>query len=150
MNGLIQAADPVWNVPLEGGEEVRVPPVGKIFVVGNVKKPGAFRADDGTGMSLLKALALAEGLSPFAQKLAYIYRRGATGSDGQNKEAPKEVVVTLQKIMDRKASDVALAPNDILYIPDNRTRRLAMTALERALGFASNTASGAVVLGVNR
>ncbi len=155
VQGLIQAADPVWNVLLEGGEEVRVPPVGKIFVVGNVKKPGAFRADDGTGMSLLKALALAEGLSPFAQKSAYIYRRGAVNNagsahDGSTREAPKEVVVALQKIMDRKASDIDLSPNDILYIPDNRGRRLAMTALERAIGFASNTASGAVVLGVNR
>jgi polysaccharide export outer membrane protein len=150
VNGLIMTADPVWNVPLAGGEEVRVPPVGKIFVVGNVKKPGAFRADDGTGMSLLKALALAEGLSSFAQKSAYIYRRGPIHGDGSAQAAPKEVVVALQKIMDRKASDISLSPNDILYIPDNRTRRAAMTALERALGFASNTASGALVLGVNR
>ena len=156
VQGLIHAANPIWNVVLEGGEEVRVPPVGKIFVVGNVKKPGAFRADDGGGMSVLKALALAEGLSPYAQKLAYVYHRG----DGSNSPTipaalgalskEKETVVELQKLMDRKTSDIALTANDVLYIPDNRSRRVAMTAIERALGFASSTASGAVVLGVNR
>ena len=34
--------------------------------------------------------------------------------------------------MDRKAPDVALAANDILYIPDNRARRTTMSAIEKA------------------
>lgn len=152
VRGLIQAADPVWNVTLEGGEEVRVLPVGKVFVVGNVKKPGAFRADDGTGMSVLKALAMAEGLAPFALNTAYIYRRG----DGAKLAVPAvgatpgEVPVELRKIMDRKMPDVALEANDVLYVPDHRSRRLTTGALERAIGFAVGTASGALILGVNR
>ena len=32
---------------LHGGEEIRVPEAGKIFVVGNVHKPGAFPVRDG-------------------------------------------------------------------------------------------------------
>ncbi len=38
---LMTGSDPGLNVPLEGGEEIRVPEARKIYVVGNVKKPGA-------------------------------------------------------------------------------------------------------------
>jgi polysaccharide export outer membrane protein len=136
------AADPLWNVILEGGEEIRVPQVGRVFVIGNVKKPGAFRVEDGGQTTLLKALAMAEGLAPYAGKFAYVYRP----VDG----ARTELVVALGKIMDRKAEDVNLTPNDILYIPDNRARRLTTTAIEKAIAFAAGTASGALILGVNR
>ena len=43
---LIDAADPEMNLPLSGGEEIRVPEASKIYVVGNVKKPGAFPMRD--------------------------------------------------------------------------------------------------------
>jgi len=138
---LIDAADPRWNVALEGGEEIRVPQVGRIFVVGNVKKPGAFRVEEGGQTTVLKALAMAEGLAPYANKSAYIYRP----VDG----ARIEIVVALGKIMDRKAEDVTLTANDILYIPDNHARRLTSTAIEKAIAFAAGTASGALILGVN-
>ena len=42
VKGLIGSADPEQNIRLSGGEEIRVPEAGKIFVVGNVKKPGAY------------------------------------------------------------------------------------------------------------
>jgi len=142
VKGLIDDADPAWNLPLEGGEEVRVPQVGRVFVVGNVKKPGGFRLEEGGGMTVLKALAMAEGLSPYSAKTAYIFRR----SDDKH----EEVAVELRKIMDRKAADVTLAANDIFYIPDNRSRRAAMSAVERAIGFATATASGALILSVHQ
>ena len=106
---LIDAADPLWNVSLAGGEEVRVPPAGRVFVAGNVKHPGAFRVDSGGETTVLKAVALAEGLAPFATKAAYIFRAGGEGGRA-------EILVELSKIMDRKAPDVALAANDILYV----------------------------------
>ena len=143
VKGLIDAADPALNVTLEGGEEVRVPPSGRVFVVGNVKKPGAFRLEDGYGMTVLKALALAEGLSPYATKEAYVYRREEPpASPG----APHEVKVDLRGILDRKSADVALSAGDIFYVPDNRVGRMTMTAIERTVGFAASTASGILIL----
>ena len=62
---------------LYGGEEIRVPEAGKVFVVGNVKKPGAYPVQDVSDTTVLKMLALAEGLMPFAAKQAFIYRREA-------------------------------------------------------------------------
>jgi polysaccharide export outer membrane protein len=138
VNGLIDSADPALNLLLEGGEEIRVPQIGRVFVMGNVKKPGAFRIEDGMGMTVLKALAMAEGLAPYATKVAYLYRH----KDGISEEVP----VDLRKILDRKAADVVLSASDIFYIPDNRKERIAMGVIDKTVGFATSTASGILVL----
>ena len=139
---LIEKADPAANLILTGDEEVRVPEAGRVFVVGNVKKPGAFPVGDAAGVSVLKALALAEGLAPFSTKLAYIYRPGEGGQ--------REIEVSLRKIMDRKEPDVVLEAGDIFYVPDNRSGRITASALDKAVSFAAGTASGALILGVTR
>ncbi len=146
VKGLIDNADPSLNLVLEGGEEVRVPEVGRVFVVGNVKKPGAFQVELPAGMTVLKSLALAEGLAPFASKEAYIYRR----PDSAPGAPPQELPVELRKILDRKSPDPALQANDILYIPDSRRARATASAIEKAVSFAAGTASGALILSVNR
>lgn len=139
VRGLIDSADPSLNVMLDGGEEVRVPQIGRVFVVGNVKHPGAFKIEDGFGLTLLKALAMAEGLMPYAYKQAFIYRHDDSSTP------QRETAIDLRKILDRKLPDVPLSPNDILYIPDNRRERLTMNTIDRAIGFASSTASGILV-----
>jgi polysaccharide export outer membrane protein len=139
---LIDAANPAVNVKLTGGEEIRVPEAGKIFVVGNVKRPGAFGLQDGSESSVLKAVALAEGLLPLAAKQAFIYRReSATG-------AKNEIPVELRKILERKAPDVPVMPNDILYIPDAKGTRALMTTLEKILMFGSGASSALIYSGV--
>ena len=144
VRGLIDAADPELNLSLNGGEEIRVPEAGKVFVVGNVRKPGAFRIDESEDTSVLKLLALCEGLMPYAGKEAYIYRRG----DGNS--AKSEIPIPLKAIISRKSSDVPLQANDILYIPDNSTKRTTMGAIERLITFGSATASGVLVWGAAR
>lgn len=140
VRGLIDAADPELNMKLEGGEEIRVPEAGKVFVLGNVKKPGAFPVDDANDTTVMKMLALAEGLMSFTAKVAYIYRR----EDGGNGEK-NEIEIPLQKIVHRKAADVSLQANDILYIPDNSGRRATASVLDRIAGFGSSTASGVLI-----
>lgn len=140
VKALINAADPEVNIKLSGGEEVRVPEAGKIFVVGNVKRPGAFPVQDGAETSVLKMLALAEGLLPFSGKQAYIFRREASGSKN-------EIPIELSKIMQRKSPDTELQENDVLYIPDNRGKKFGMAALERALMLGGSTGAAALVFG---
>ena len=140
VKGLIDRADPALNLTLEGGEEIRVPEAGRVFVVGNVKKPGAFPVHDGQETSVLRLLAQSEGLTPYHAKKAYLFR-----SDDQGGRS--EIPVELKKIIDRKSADLPVRANDILYIPDNTTRRTSMQALERILSFGSTTASGVVIWG---
>ena len=136
---LIDEADPAANIRLQGGEEIRVPPAGKVYVVGNVKKSGAFPIADGNDTSVLKVIALSEGLMPYTNKEAYIYRREG-GKDGRD-----EIPIPLQRILDRKAPDVQLQANDILYVPDNRGKRLTAQTLDRIAGFGASTASGVLI-----
>jgi len=139
VKALINAADPEANLKLTGGEEIRVPEVGKVFVVGNVKKPGAYPVLDSGETTVLKMLAMAEGLAPYASKQGFIVRRDER--TGGRHELPIE----LRKIMERKAPDVPLLANDILYVPDNSGRRATVTALDRIAGFGAATASGVLI-----
>jgi len=140
VKALIDFGDPESNLKLTGGEEIRVPEAGKVFVVGNVKKPGSFPVQDGAETSVLKVLALAEGLAPFAGKQAYIYRREASGTKN-------EIPIELSRIMDRKAPDATLLANDVLYIPDNHGKRLGLAALEKILMFGSTAGATALIYG---
>ena len=127
VKSLIDTADPTANLLLEGGEEIRVPVLvpAKVYVVGNVKMPGAYPVED-SGTSVLKVLALSQGLAPYATNEAFVYRR--EGGASKN-----EIPVDLKKIMDRKSPDIPLLANDVLYIPDNHRRRATMSALEKVL-----------------
>ena len=107
VHSLIDAADQSVNLKLFGGEEVRVPAAGRVYVVGNVKKPGVLVIQEDGPLTLLKALAQSEGLMPFTSKQAFIYRTGALG-------AKSEIPVDLHSIMQRKSTDFLLMANDIL------------------------------------
>jgi polysaccharide export outer membrane protein len=139
VKGLIDEADPDLNVRLFGGEEIRIPEVGKIFVVGNVRKSGAFPVNDPSGTTVLKMLALAEGLLPFTAKQAFIYRKEA----GSNTKTERPIEIA--KIIERKAPDVTLQAQDMLYIPDNKGKRMTVTTMEKLLGFGTATASGLII-----
>jgi polysaccharide biosynthesis/export protein len=132
---LIDQANPAVNLKLTGGEEIRVPAAPRITVTGNVKKPGSYPLKENSEMTVMKAIALAEGTAQFFGNKAYIYRSDdATGKKN-------EIEVPLADILKRKAQDVALVPRDILYITDSSGKR----NLDRALGIAAATASGVVI-----
>lgn len=139
VKGLIDGADPELNLALSGGEEIRVPEAGRIFVVGNVTKPGSYPIRDPADATLLKLLAMAEGVTPYAQKQAYIYR------EEPDTGVKREIEIELAKIMKRKSPDIPLQINDVLYIPDNTGRRATMRVLTRAITFGAATVSGILI-----
>ena len=141
---LMAGAEGDLNIELQGGEEVRVPEAGKVFVVGNVRKPGAFAVHDGDGLSVLKLLALSEGLLPFTSKHAYVFRRESSAGER------KETSIPIRDILARKTPDLSLRADDILYVPDNQKRRMSMATLERVISFGSTTASGLLIWGAAR
>ncbi len=140
VKALIDAADPELNLKLEGGEEIRVPDAGKIYVVGNVRKPGAFAIKDSAETSIMRLLALSEGLLPYSGKQAFIYRKEASG--GKN-----EIPIDLERIIQRKSPDVSLVANDVLYIPDRTGRRNIMNVIEKSLPMGAAIASALIWVG---
>ncbi|MGA9669473.1 MAG: hypothetical protein WBQ94_09710, partial [Terracidiphilus sp.] len=90
-----------------------------------------FQITDGSESTVLKALALSEGQDHFTGHIAYIYRSGFAASGRQ------EIPIELKKIMDRKAPDVPILPNDILYVPEATGRKATLTALDRMTGIGA-------------
>jgi hypothetical protein len=83
---------------------------GIIYVVGDVHKPMGVSMKDTGLITVLKALAIAEGTNPTAAlHKVKIIRQGENGHT--------EVPVDIQKIMQAKAADVTLQAGDILFVP---------------------------------
>jgi len=136
--GLIDNADPSLNIRLNGGEEIRVPEVGKVYIVGNVKKPGAYPVQ-GDETTVLRMLAMAEGLAPYAAKEAYVLRADSRTGDKH------EIAIPLEKIMKRKTADLPLLAGDVFYIPDNTGKRNWSNVLSRVAAFGAATTSGVII-----
>ncbi len=122
------------NIVLQGGDIVRIPQAGQVYMVGNVKHPGPFYITNNSEMTMMRALSIAGGLDSFASHTAYIYR---SDKDDQHKS---EIPIKLNKILARKAPDVPLYADDMVYIPNRPLAANSMKALEitgAALGIAS-------------
>lgn len=139
---LMSGKSPELNIPLHGGEEIRIPQQGRVSVVGNVRKPGLFPINRDERPTVLNAVAESEGLTPYASKRAYIYR------SVDARQPKQEIPVELAKIMNRKAPDVPLEPGDLLYIPDNHNKRMTLTTLDKLMTAGSVTSSAVIYAGV--
>lgn len=139
LRDLMDQSGGALNLALSGGEEIRVPEARKVFVAGNVKRPGAFPVREDNELTVMKALALAEGLAPFPQKYAYVYRKDEQAG------GVREIQVPLRDIMRRKAVDFPLEPEDTLYIPEASGRKTAANVTEKIVGFGIATASGVLI-----
>ena len=136
---LIDGSDASLNQLLQGGDQIRVPQAGKLYVLGNVKSPGAYPITEAEGMTVLKALALCQGMLPYSHKTAIIFR---PKKDSAQRD---EVVVSLKDIVKHHSPDVPLNANDILYIPDNSGKKITAEVLARVGTFGSSTASGLLI-----
>lgn len=132
---LLAGTDPSLNIELHGGEEIRVPEAAKLYITGNVKTPGAFPLNETGTSTVLKALALCQGLLPYSQKVAYVYRQ-VPGSTER-----KEIPIPLYDIEHRKTPDVTLQANDVLFVQDNSTKRLTTAIIDKITGFGSASAA---------
>jgi len=137
---LLEGTNPDLNLLLTGREQIRVPERGRFYVVGNVKKPGSFPYHEAKEDTVLKALALSEGLLPYSNSKAYILRKQAGVSS--------EIPVELKRLMLRKTPDVGLLEGDILYVPDAKGARAGLAVLEKALVIGSAATTALIYAGV--
>lgn len=138
LKDLLDSSDPRSNVLVYPGDMVKVARAGIVYVVGQVHKPGGFLLKTNENISVLQAIALAEGLTSNAKgKEARIFLGGTNGS-------PKEVPINLDKILAGKAPSPLLKPDDVLFVPNSGGKE-ALHVLEQSTAGIVGALGGAAI-----
>src|SRR5262249_1182311 len=125
---LVRGNDPGVAIEVHEGDILTVSNAEVVYVVGAVVKPGGFAyPDQSAGMTVLQALALAEGTNSVAAKgRAVLVRRSADTSR-------MDIPVDLGKLLSGKMADVSMQANDILFIPTSGAKQTLHVAGEVAM-----------------
>jgi polysaccharide export outer membrane protein len=137
LQDLLESGDPVFNIQVYGGDVVSVPRAGIVYVMGaGISQPGGYVLQShGEQITVLKAVALAHGLTPFAKSNDAVIMRNNLAT-GQKDNIP----VRIKQIENRKADDIPMKANDILYVPDSVGRKALARGGEAALGIGTGVA----------
>jgi polysaccharide export outer membrane protein len=131
INQLLYSRESSLNIPISPFDTISVSKADIVYVVGDVKRSGGFVLQDQEKITVLQALALAQGLGGTAAKgHAMIIRKSPGGSR-------TEVPLNLGKILKGKSQDVEMAANDILFVPTSSGKAAARRGAETAIATIS-------------
>jgi polysaccharide export outer membrane protein len=136
---VLNATNPRANIEVKPHDIISVAKADMIYVLGSVNKPGAYILSKTDNVSLLKAVALANGLLKTATGKDVRILRTVQGSDTRT-----EIHVDLRSIMYAKAADFQLQREDILFVPNSQSRNVAVRTLEAVVGLGTGLALYAV------
>jgi polysaccharide biosynthesis/export protein len=129
--------DPSLNILVRSGDVVNVSSAPVVYVVGAVGKPGSFVLHDPqSGLTVLQALAMAEGLQSTAAGSHSLLIRRSNG-DKERQLIP----VDFGKLMKGKGEDQELRANDILIVPDSQAKK-SLQALVRTAEASASAMAG--------
>ena len=133
---VLKATRPAENILIEPRDVLSIPRAELVYVIGAVARSGGFVLRENENLSVLQALALAGGMrGTAAARRAKILRSPSAGTQRV------EETVDLRKIMQSRANDVALNPDDILFVPTSGGK----TAARRAAQAAIRTVTGVLI-----
>jgi polysaccharide biosynthesis/export protein len=133
IRSILEATHPEANILIKPDDVISVPRARLVYVTGAVRKAGGFVMGDQEKISVLKVMALAEGLDRYATpQNAHIVRQGENGRE--------DVQLDLKKILDGKQKDVEMRPEDILFIPTSGTKGAVVRTLEAAIQMGTGVA----------
>ena len=135
LKSLLEAKNPAENIAIMPNDVLTVPSGEMVYVVGDVKKSGGFVLGARRTVSVLQALAMAEGLTQVAKASDSKILRTIPGTDTR-----REIPVDLKKIMAGQATDVSMEANDILFVPANGARNLGVRAIESMFSIGTGLA----------
>jgi polysaccharide biosynthesis/export protein len=137
LQSLLESGDASFNILIRGGDVVSVPRAGIVYVTGaGIAQPGGYVLQShGEQITVLKAVALAHGLTGFAKADSAVIMR-SNSITGQKDVIP----VRIKQIENQKTEDVAMRSNDILYIPDSKGLKILARSAEAAISIGSSVA----------
>ena len=123
---------PENNVQVYPGDTIIVRKADIVYVVGDVARPSGFVMERG-GLTVLQAVALAGGTTQTAKlNGVQIIRKTESGNVG--------TPIELKKILQAKAPDISMQPDDILFVPSSIGKAAAKRAVDAAVQIATFTA----------
>jgi polysaccharide biosynthesis/export protein len=125
---ILDASDPAENIYVAPNDVISVPKAEMIYVVGEVQRSGGFTLAEDESMSVLQALSLAGGLKSTASPKAAVILRSVPGSPHR-----QEQPLNLKRTMEGEGEDIPLHRDDILFIPTNKPKVVALRMIEAAV-----------------
>lgn len=123
------------------GDVIYVPQATPVYIVGEVRQPGAILLKKDGGTTLFQAVNMVNGVSPEAKsKEVKIYRK-RSGSIEQD-----VIVANLEKIRKGEQPDIYLEPYDMVVV-DKAKKPLALIIAEFAIGAGKQVISSAANTG---
>lgn len=122
-----------YNPDIKPGDTIVVARGGVVYVVGDVGKPGGFLIENNERLTVLAAVALAQGTNHTALlKSTKLIRKTLTGRE--------ELPMPLNRILANKAPDATLEDGDILYVPFSASKNVAYHGILSALQLTTGVA----------
>lgn len=107
-----------------------------VYVIGEVKRPGGFAVGDRDAVTVLQALSMAEGLDGKAVASKARLLRAVDGDTTRSQQ-----IIDLTKVLSGKSPDMAMQPDDILFVPDSKVKR----GIARAAEAVATAITGVVI-----
>ncbi len=116
------------DLQVEPGDHIVVTRAGVVYVIGDVGRPGGYLIENKDTVTVLQALALAQGLNKTAKLDARLIRNSPGGRI--------ESDLPLKKILANQATDPGLQDGDILFVPISGTKEWADKGMTSILQMA--------------
>jgi polysaccharide biosynthesis/export protein len=99
---LIEMGDTSQDIPIVDGDSIYIPKAGVFYVTGEVKKPDAYKFEEGT--TVLKAVTMAGGFTDKAATGRVKIIRNEKGKD---------------EVMEKVRMDETVLPDDVIVVPES-------------------------------
>jgi len=119
------------EVPVYANDAIYVSNAGSVFVAGEFIHPDEFVLRNGKNISVLQAYGKAGGFTRDAKKKEAIiirYHKDQTRQD---------IPVNMEKMLKGTLPDVPMLPDDILYVPPNKTKATINRGLETTISIVT-------------
>ena len=134
IRAVMDGKNPQGNILIKPHDVITVPRARMVYVLGNVGKPGGYVLTDNETMSVTQAIALAGGWDKTAALGGARILRAGGGAERE------QIPANLKKIMENKAPDLQLRPDDILYVPNSMGKVISARGVETAIGLGTGFA----------
>jgi polysaccharide export outer membrane protein len=121
------------NFELLPGDTISVSRSGVIYVLGDVGRPGGFLVEHNDRLTVLQALALAQGAN---QTASY----GGTQLMRKTENGRLQYGLDLKRILKGESPDLLLADGDILYVPVSYKKVYSLRAIEAMISVGTQVA----------